>query len=131
VIVAISPGCKVCKADPVPIAATRYVAPSIGAFVNSLMPSAIHRALADVGVADRFVPLQSDGQEAAFIFGRPDAIKAAAQELALTLGQELDAARKSGRAFEEQVCLKVSSDNGWLVDLASLPADFVRQDLHA
>jgi hypothetical protein len=63
--------------------------------------TAIHRALEDAGVQDRFVALESGGQDAGFIFAQPGQLKTAAADLGLTLGTDLDQARKLGTAFEE------------------------------
>lgn len=64
--------------------------------------TAIHQALGDAGVAERFVALESGGQDASFIFAKPEGLQAAASELGLTLGKDLDQARKQGQAFEER-----------------------------
>ena len=64
--------------------------------------AAIHRALDDAGVEERFVALESGGQDAGFIFAKPGQLKAAAAGLNLTLGTDMDQARKIGREFEEK-----------------------------
>ena len=64
--------------------------------------AAIHQALGDAGVVERFVALESGGQDAAFIFAKPEPLLAAAAELGLKLGTDLDQARKQGKAFEER-----------------------------
>ena len=68
---------------------------------------AIHTALAVAGIGERFVALESGGQDAQFIFGRPAAIEGAAKELGLELERDLDGSRKSGKEFEEKVLGKV------------------------
>jgi hypothetical protein len=65
--------------------------------------AAIHKALADAGISERFVALESGGQDAGFIFARPQALAAAAPELDLTLGKDLDQARKLGTAAEDRI----------------------------
>jgi len=64
--------------------------------------SAIHRALGDAGAEERFIALESGGQDAGFIFAKPGQLAAAAAELGLTLGTDMDQARKTGKEFEEK-----------------------------
>ena len=65
--------------------------------------AAIHKALEDARIPERFVALESGGQDAGFIFAQPQALSAAAPELGLTLGKDLDQARKLGKAAEDRI----------------------------
>lgn len=64
---------------------------------------ALNRAVADAGLAERFMPLASGDQIAEIVFARPDAFSAAATELGLKLSDDPDEARKSGKAFEDKM----------------------------
>jgi hypothetical protein len=68
---------------------------------------AIHRALEDAGIAERFGMLDGWDQIATFIFAKPEALRSAASELNLKLSEDADAARKSGRDHEEKVLEKL------------------------
>jgi hypothetical protein len=61
-----------------------------------------NRALEDAGLAERFVPLKTGGQDVSLIFAPPAALAAAAKELGLELSDDPDQARKEGKAFEEE-----------------------------
>lgn len=64
--------------------------------------SAIHRALAEAGAEERFVQVETGDQTAAFVFGRPAAVRQAAGKLGLTLAANPDAPREAGKEFEEK-----------------------------
>lgn len=64
---------------------------------------AIHRALADAEVSDRFLMIDTGGQTAVFVFGPPNATKAACSRLGLPVVTDLGRPREAGKAFEERV----------------------------
>ncbi len=74
--------------------------------------AAIHRALADAGIAERFVPLASEGQVAELVFANPERLRAAAAELGLELTDDADAARRAGQEFEDEVSRSLKTGNG-------------------
>jgi len=65
--------------------------------------AAANKALADAGGSRRFITLEGDGQVANIAFVDPVAYAKAARELYLPAATDPDAARRDGKAFENQV----------------------------
>lgn len=64
---------------------------------------AVHRALSDAGVRERFEMIATGDQTAMLVFGNPAALRKAAGKLGLALEANLDRPHSSGKAFEEKV----------------------------
>lgn len=64
---------------------------------------ALNAALADAGTPQRYLALSNDGQWASYVFAEPEALRAAAAELHLTLPDDPNEAIRAGKAFEKQV----------------------------
>jgi hypothetical protein len=64
--------------------------------------AAVNRALADAGRSERFSGLHTGGQDAAYLFGAPSAVEAAAERGLLVLDPSDAAARERGKAFEQK-----------------------------
>ena len=65
--------------------------------------TAINLALEGTGEEERFVALESEGQVAWFLFGKPEAFQKLADELYLPLGEDLNQAMRLGKEFEQRV----------------------------
>lgn len=75
--------------------------------------TAVNRALIDAGVAERFVPLEPEGQVAELVFGAPAGVKAASKELGVTVSKDPDAARKKGVGAQDKVLEQLRDFEGF------------------
>jgi hypothetical protein len=63
----------------------------------------INRALADAACEERFVPLATGDQMAAFVFAEPTGLASLAERFHLPLSSDANAAMQAGKEFEERV----------------------------
>jgi hypothetical protein len=71
---------------------------------------AVNKALADVGVGERFHALETGGQDAFLLLARPDGLAAVAAELRLPVASNPDSARELGKAFENEMLRRLGVD---------------------
>lgn len=64
---------------------------------------AVHRALADAGVTERFEMIATEDQTAMLVFAQPEALRKAAARLGLALETERDRPFTVGKAYEDRV----------------------------
>jgi hypothetical protein len=80
----------------------RFTAENFGDWYDvAAVVSAINAAHAETGRRGRFIGLDTGGQDAAFLFGDPEVIAAAARELHLPLLDDAGRPRAEGKAFED------------------------------